>query len=189
MSLTDITGHILEEAQENKGKIIAEARKEIESLIKESQKEKDDLKKRFEKETLNKVTEIEKRAKAEAGRIRNLETEKVRREILDEIFITTRQKIENLETGRYTEFFKYWLKKITPIDQGIIIFPEKRKSESLKIIEELNLSSLNLQPSSEISSGFVFKTDNFEADLTAERIIAGQRELLETIIAEKIFSK
>ena len=188
MSLTDITGHILKEAQEKKEQIIAKAKKEIEGLIEGSQKEKDDLKKRFEKETLNKITEIEKRAKAEAGRIKSLQIEQARREILDEIFIDTQKKIENLEAIKYVEFFKYWLKKIIPIDQGIIIFPEQRKSESLKIIEELNLSSLNQKSSPEIFSGFIFKTDSFEADLTAERIIAGQRELLETIIAEKIFS-
>ena len=185
MNEETIIDKIISEAKQEAENIVSETKQEIEKSISENLKSLDDYKEKILEEAREESTQIKENEISVAElQARNMILEEKQKQIK-----LAKQKIEekllNLNGEEYVTFIKEIIEKAN-FENGLeIILPEKQKEQ---VIKALNGKFKVSDETREFESGFIVKKDNIEYNYVLDTILDLEKEKVDKILADILFS-
>ncbi len=186
-----------------KNTIIGEAEAEAEKLVEQAQSEKEDKltkgRSKIDSDFQRRFEQAEKKLKQEAERKvmqkrsqHNLELLKKRNELLNSVFEKAAEHLTNLDDEAYRNMLSEWAQQLPDGIQGEILCNSSDAERLMPLVKDLNKdrdkdAELTLVEDTEVVSGMVFRSQNFELDMTVRSKLNEMREELTPEVAAIIF--
>lgn len=190
MSVERIKNTIIGEAEEEACKIKKEAEaKRDERLEKSQHKIEGEFKQKLEnaREEMDQESErkiIQKRSK------HNLELLKKRNEILNSVFEEAYKQLKSLDDAAYQSMLAAWAEQIPEGVAGKIFCNSSDIDRIKPLVMDINKNKdvdIGLDVDDEIDGGIVFRSENFEIDMTVRSKMHESREELAPEVASMLF--
>ena len=140
MGLEEVKEEIIRHAKEQETALVAEARKEASKITKEAEKKIEEIKEKSEAE-IKKMTDILKRQELASAELENkkmlLEAKK---QIIEDVFIEAKKKLENLDDKKREAHMKKLLEKTKNDIQVEYVYSNKKDSKFLKGVTTGNIN-------------------------------------------------
>lgn len=189
MSLQEITNKIKVEAETEAGLIIAKANEEVSIINEKTRKQVADI----EAETeagLNKAKLQRESVVTSLGKQKtSLAKQEVKRRLLDMVYDEAFGQLVNLPAEDYVSILTKKYSQIISSDVALshILAPKNRLSETETIAKNLGWSA-EIKSDDKLKGGCVLVGENFEFNLSLEKMFAEDRLSSETEIAGILFS-
>ncbi len=187
MALSDILEKIKKEAEAKVTKLEQEYKAKIEQLEKENKEKQKDI----DEEMHKKVEENNKKIIAKAENLAEIERKNellhAKREIIEEALESAIEELSKLDN--YEEVITDMLKKADLKGDNTVVVPAKGKEEATKAaIQNSGKSYFLSEKNSNMTGGFILKTDTIEIDNSFSTIVNEQlREDLEIKLHKLLF--
>ncbi len=190
MSLQAIVEKIKIDAQSEVQAINAEAEHRLADVTQETNRQINDIKSVFATSFEKQKTQLEVVHKSLEKQRVNMAMQSTKRRVLDEVYKQAFEEISNLPSSEYVEVLVKKYKVLVPNDAKIvsILTSENRQAETEEICKSLSWSA-PVTFSSKLKGGCILIGDDFEFDLSIERLFAEQRSESEIEIAATLFNK
>ncbi|MFP4482334.1 MAG: V-type ATP synthase subunit E [Thermovirgaceae bacterium] len=192
MALADIKKRIEADAKKEAEEILEKAKKQVEEINKNSEEERIKLQKEYDRKLEREKPEIHERRKIVA----RLDVRKLKlgakRKLIEQVFSTALENMQQMETSEYAQFLKSLLKQATEEDRGIVIPGREDKvinADWLKRFNEENGKELELSEERlPIKGGFIFQKGDIDINCTFKMLLDNLHEDLESEIVKSLFS-
>ena len=187
MSISEITDKILLNASQDRKNILKGAEVQIQKTEKEAESKLKEQKTEYENET-QKILESNKQkvalgAKKEAKKM----IEKVRHDAYNKVFELSLQQLRLLNDNEYKKILISFFQTLPQNVNGIIYSPPKRINITEEAAKESRIQCAVKEDDS-VKGGFILKAEQFEYNLTFEKLINDTRSNLEIDVVKKIFA-
>lgn len=187
MSITDITDKIITDAVKEAGHIISGAEQKVREIEKQLELSKKETADKQKEEVKKNLLENEKRITSAAYQEVKLQTDKAKRESVDETFNDTLLALFSLSDENYGVILKNLLISLHVDISGKIIAPKEKLKITKKILGELQIKN-PITSTGEFKGGVIIIGDNFEYNLTFENLLAAKKSSLEVGVAKILFT-
>ncbi len=186
MALTDITEKIIADAKNEASQILSSANSYASDVSYQTQQDKkeiaEDATVKIEKTTFNLKNRLESSAKHEAS----LLIESKKRELIDDVFTETQNRIDKMHAGEYKALLKNSFQLLPVLPEVTCLVPEGREKETVEVLSELNLK-FDIKTTKDFNGGFVISTDDMEFGMRFDSLALGKKKELEAEVARTLF--
>lgn len=195
-NLNNITSKIIEDAKLKANDILEEAKREekkiIDKKVLEANKIKENTLNKAEKEAQIKKERIVSAAKI---KVRN-ENLQAKGEVIEKVFETALEKLQNIEGNEYQKIFMDFIENIDICGDEEIIVPSRYKDSISNVLKKANDFLKNKGKKGEltlyngeddITSGFIISKNGIYTNLTFDRLLSYKKDELEQEIADVLF--
>jgi len=180
-------------------KIKANAQIEVQAIIAETQTKTAEIEKET-KDQVNRLNEefansLQKRKEQKESVLTSLEKQKlslkrqtVKRQLVDEVYQEAFSEILALSSADYVAMLLKKYKELVPaeVKVSLILAPENRLAEITEVAKGMNWNA-DIKADSSIIGGCKLVSDNFEFDLSLEKLFSQDRNKTETKVAKVLF--
>lgn len=132
MGLEAVKEEIIRSAKEQSNSLIAEARKEANKIMKEAEKKIEEMKEKIDSET-KKILDMIKREELASAELENKKILlEAKRQIIENVFVEVKKKLENLDDKKKEAYLKKLLEKIKNDIETNYIYCNKKDTKFLK---------------------------------------------------------
>lgn len=141
MGLEAVKEEIIRSAKEQSNSSIAEARKEANKIMKEAEKKIEEMKEKIDAET-KKILDMIKREELASAELENKKILlEAKRQIIENVFVEVKKKLENLDDKKKEAYLKKLLEKIKNDIETNYIYCNKKDTKFLK---SFNVESISI---------------------------------------------
>lgn len=181
-NLDNLTQKILEDAKDKADIIKEESTRKNADIISSRAKEAAEKQKKIIEKATTEANMMKDRVISNAElRVRD-EKLKAKQQLMDKVFIKSKEKLNNLNEDDYIKFLTSNIKNMKFKGTEVIVVPEKMKSK---------VKSLGLYPKvsedETVDSGFIIKDDNIILNYSFDSLVDYLRDELESEVAKDLF--
>ncbi|MEZ4104193.1 MAG: V-type ATP synthase subunit E family protein [Candidatus Paceibacterota bacterium] len=189
MALQEITNKIRKEAEAEATSIIAKAEEEVVLIDKKTKEQVAGL----EEESLKFLQKEQSQRESVVSSLEKQKTslakQSVKRRLLDEVYDEALKQLLNISSEDYISLLKNRYRSVVPSDAKIsfVLAPNSRFEETKKVASDLGWSA-EIKSDDKLKGGCILVGEDFEFNLSLEKMFAEDRLLSETEIAAILFS-
>jgi len=192
MSLENITGKIVSEANEFAAAVIAEAVAEAEKITEEYEAVAEKEHNQIVDTAYEKASEIMHRSNAQSMKEKRINILSAKWEYLDNAFMAAVKMMSKMPDDDQVRFLVSQIRKYQRSDAELIFNKNDRERLGHAVVnsfsDETGGYKVTLsETTGEFSGGLVLKESNIETNLTYDSLVASQRELLEDEVSTILF--
>lgn len=183
-NLENLVQKILDDAKIEADKTKDESTRKNEVIVSSKVNEANDKKKRIIEKASAEAAMMKDRIISNAELKVRDEKLKAKQEVMDRVFILSKERLRDLNDDEYVKFLTSHLKTLNLKGTELLVVPEKMKSK----VKSIGMFS-NVSDDETVDSGFLLKDRDVIMNFSFDSLVDYLREELETEIAQDLFKE